>query len=392
MNILILGAGYAGLRAALDLDSMLRERNGSAPPASITLLDQNPYHQLVQELHLTATAAIHTREAIIEFERILRRRSLVLLRQGRASRIEPLQRQVLLDDGTALAYDWLIIALGAQTSYGNVPGAREHSFALRTFDEAIRLRDHIRNCFAEAAKTSDETEKRRFVTVAIVGGGYTGCQFAGEMAAWAPQLSEEFGLARNEARIALLDRSPVLLKQFGQWATAEAERVLDRRGVSVYLNTAVERVEPGALYVSEGRVLRAKTIVWAGGIRGPALLAEAGLPTDQFGRVLVDRYLRVQNQARVFAAGDCAAIPDQGNGTVPATASYAMRQGSHMAETIVAELEGRAPAVYEPLKLGELVSLGPNDGVGDPLGFRVYGPPALLMKKGIEAWYRSTLE
>lgn len=388
MHILILGAGYAGLRVALELDKLLVGRENLA---QVTLVDQHPYHELVVMLHLTATAAASTRDTIIPLERILKRGN-VQVRQGRVAQIVPLQRQVLLDNGEPIAYDRLVIALGAHTSYDGVPGAREHTFSLRTYDEALRLRDHIRSCFADAAKTTDPTELRILSTFAIVGGGYTGCQLAGELADWVTKLSKDFGVPRSEVRIAMVERGHLLLNQFGKWATREAERVLDRRGVSIYLDTIVERVEPRALYVQDRRVLRAATIVWAGGVRAPELLAKSGLPTDQQGRVLVDRYLRVQDQALIFAAGDCAHIPAPFGGTVPATASYAMRQGQHLAETLLAEIEGRSPRTYAPVRLGDLVSLGPGEAVGDPLGMRTFGQPAALLKQAVERWYLVTLE
>lgn len=389
MNIVILGAGYAGLRAALDLDTLIQERGATA---SVTLVDQNSYHQLVQLLHVTATAGHYSREAIYDLAPLLSE-SGVRFVQGRVVAIRPLAREVHLADGRALAYDRLVIALGAETAYGNVPGAREHTLPLRTYEHALRIRDHLRARFAEAARVSEQRQQRILLTTAIVGGGYTGCQLAGELAAWADDLCAETGAPRREVRIALLDRSSLLLKQFGPWATREAERTLDAMGVSVYLQTTVEAVEPELLRVSGGRVLRAGTIVWAGGIQAPPLLRESGLPVDAAGRALVDRYLRVRDQALIFAAGDCAAIPDGPNGaTVPATASYAMRQGIHLAETLMAEIAGEPPRPYEPLKLGELVSLGPNYAVGNPLGVPVVGYPALLLKKGVESYYRATIE
>jgi NADH dehydrogenase len=297
----------------------------------------------------------------------------------------------LLANEQALRYDYLVLALGGETDYAGVPGAEEHTMPLRSFTDALRLREHFETRFREAATATDPTERRILMTTAIVGGGYTGCQLAGELAAWVGPLSAETGAPQGEARVALLDRSAQLLKQFGDWASREAEQVLDKAGVSVYLNTAVERVEPRKLVVGENRVLRAATIVWAGGIRAPGLIAAAGLPADGRGRALVDRYLRVNGTSSVFALGDCAAVPDGEGGNVPATASYAMRQGSHLATVIVDELGGRAPRMYEPLRLGELVSLGPDTGVGDPLGVPTIGYPVILLKKGVEAYYLATL-
>jgi NADH dehydrogenase len=387
MKIVILGAGYTGLRAALDLDGLLREHGRSA---EISLVDQHPYHQVVQVLHVTATAGDQHREAIYDLAELLRGTAVRFV-QGRAAAIAPLERQVRLEDGRGLPYDRLLVALGAETAYGDVPGAREHTLPLRSYEQALRIRERLLACFAAAAAATDPKERRTLLTTAIVGGGYTGCQLAGELAAWADELCAATGAPRGEVRIALLDGGPLLLRQFGPWATREAERALAELGVSVHLNTAVRAVEPGVLRLGGGRVLRAGTVLWAGGIQAPPLLRRSGLPVDGSGRVLVDRYLRVIDQALIFAAGDCAAIPD-GAGFVPATASYAMRQGAHLAETLLAEILGEAPRPYEPLRLGDLVSLGPKVAVGNPLGVPLVGYPAMLLKKGVERYYRSTLE
>jgi NADH dehydrogenase len=343
-------------------------------------------------LHLTVANPKYLNDSTRDLGALLQGRAVRFV-QGRVQQLDAAGRCVQLADGVQLPYDRLVIALGGETAYGDIRGAREHTLPLRSYRQALVLRDHLIASFRQAAHTADEAERRILMTTAIVGGGYTGCQFAGELAAWSDDLCAETGAPRADVRIALLDRSDSLLRQFGPWATREAERVLDEAGVSVYLNTAVEWVEPRVLHVDGKRLLRAHTIVWAGGVVAPALIAESGLPVDKFGRAIVDRYLRVQNQAAIFAIGDCAHIPDGANGaTVPATASYATRQGEQLAHTILDELEGRAPRPYEPLKLGELVSLGPNDGVGNPLGVPLYGLPVILLKKGVEQWYLSTIE
>jgi NADH:ubiquinone reductase (H+-translocating) len=389
MKIVILGAGYAGLRTALNLDRRISELGLDS---TVTLIDQNPYHQLIQDIHLTATAGIPSLQAIYALEQLLGGHKICFV-QGRVREVAPLTQGVQLQDGQSLPYDRLVLALGSETAYYDTPGAREHTYALRTYAEAIALRDHIIAQFTAAARESDPKEQRRLLTIAIVGGGFTGCQLAGELPIWADRLCKETGVPRSEVRIAVVGRSKLLLKQFGSWASREAERILDQRGVSVYLETVVETVEPGLLRVSGGRVLRAGTVVWTAGVRAPELIGASGLPVDASGRAQVDRYLRVAAHPAIFALGDCASIPDGPDGaTVPATASYAMRQGEHLAETLLAEIQGRAPRPYEPLRLGELVSLGPDFGVGNPLGMPLYGYSVLLMKKGIEQYYRASIE
>ncbi|MEF3275329.1 MAG: NAD(P)/FAD-dependent oxidoreductase [Chloroflexus sp.] len=387
MRIVILGAGYAGLRTALDLARFRREYGLDV---TIQLVDQYPYHQLIQLLHLTATAGIADQKSIYQLDQLLRGREIERV-EGRVIAIEPLERVVKLADGRALVYDRLVLALGSETAF-NVPGAREHTFPLHTFTHAVALRKHIVSQYTRAASLTDPTELRITMTTAIVGGGYTGCELAGELAAWADDLCRQTGAPRSEVRIALIERESHLLPHLGAWASDEAVRRLERLGVNVFLNTPVTQVEPRCLRFGDGRILRAGTIVWGAGVRAPALLAEAGFPTDRMGRVVVDRYLRVSGQALVFAIGDCAAVADSRGGFLPPTASYAVRQGAHLAKVLADEARGEAPRPYEPVELGEVVSLGPNDAIGSALGVPVMGYPAVMLKRGIEEYYRATIE
>lgn len=389
MRILILGAGYAGLRVALELDRLLAGREDLL---QITLVDRHLYHQHIALLHLLAVEAAPQSEVALPLDTLLQRRN-VRFHQGEVTRIEPGQRQVVLSDGLALPYDRLVVALGGTTSYAGIAGAAEHTWPLRSYDEALRLCEHIDSRFREAVLTQNADERRRLLSFAVVGGNFTGCQLAGELAQRARSLCRSYGLACRDVRIALVERSHILLKKFGPWANTEAQRVLTRRGISLHLNTSVERIEPGILHLQERRYIRAGTIVWAAGVRAPRLLADSGLTTDELGRIPVDRYLRGTGpeQAYVFAIGDCARIPDPRGGTVPADASYAMRQGAHLAHSLLAEARGEPPRMYEPLHLGLIVSLGPGEAVGDPLGLPSTGLPAALLKQGIEKWYLTTL-
>jgi NADH dehydrogenase len=389
MHTLILGAGYAGLRAALDLS---KHAQCHQTPVQVTLIERNLYHQHVVLLHLAAAGAYTPSDVAIPLDTLLRRRD-VRLHQGEVVRIVAPERQVVLRDGLTLSYDRLVIALGAETNYAGVEGAAEHTWPLRSYLQARRLYDHIVDCFREAAHTSDPAARKELLTFVVVGGGFTGCQLAGELTERARALCRDYGIASREVRVALVERSGLLLKMFGEWASGEGERVLRQRGVSIHLNMAVERVEARKLVVTGGKVIRAATIVWAAGIRAPRLLEESGLTTDEMGRVMVDRFLRAMGpgQSEIFAAGDCARIPDEWDQPVPADASYAMRQGEHLGEALLAECAGRTPHMYTPQRLGHLVSLGPGEAIGDPLGVQASGPPVALLKQAVDQWYLTTL-
>ncbi len=387
MHIVILGAGYAGLRAAIELGHVIAEHEDIA---RVTLVDQNAYHQHVALLHLAATAGVSDKEVAIPLDEIVHGHAVQQAR-GRVSHVDPLWRKVFLEDERTIEYERLIIAVGTQIDCGSVTGACTFALPLRTFSEAVRLREHIIACFEEAQHTHDPVARRILLTFTIVGGGFIGCQFAGELAAWVGHLSEAYGIQRNEVRIALLEHSSQLLSSFGAWAHKEAMKVLDRRLVSIYLHTTVERVEEQAVYVTGDRVLRASTIVWTTGSKAPDFLKACGLPTNEHGCVVVDRYLRVQGQAAVFAAGDCSYVRHPTAGVMPSTASYALRQGKYLGRALLDEIRGFAPSQYEPLQLGHVVSLGPGAAVGNPFGLPMSGSFAALLKQYVEKWYPTTL-
>jgi NADH:ubiquinone reductase (H+-translocating) len=388
MHVVIVGAGYAGLRTAIDLDRLRTQHQ--LEQVRITLIDRLAYHQVIQVLHQTATGAEPPEHARYLLQELLARRTITRY-EAEVSAVDLAGRQVILHDNQRVSYDRLVLALGAETAYGPVAGARNHSFPLRSAADAERLYQHIRAQYRRAAASSDPVEQRVALTFAVVGGGYTGVQLAGELAHQSALLAREAGLTRNDTRIALIDREPRLLRQMGEWAGREAERVLDRMGIDVLLSTSIAEVEAEKIRLADRRVLRAGTIVWAAGVRAPALLREIGLTTDAGGRAQVNDRLQTVGHPEVYALGDCAAIAE-GNGTVPATASYAMRQGAQLAENLIAELLGKATEAYVPLHLGELVSIGPDYALGLAMGVPVTGAPAHVLKKGVEQYYRSTIE
>ena len=384
MRIVILGAGYAGLRAALDLGHA-RIRGDLPESTQITLVERTEGHHLIFWLHQVAAGTITLDDARIGFDRLPL--DGITRHRAEVQALDPDQQRIVTTDGH-LDYDHLILALGAEAAVANIPGLAEHGHTLRDPTAAKRLHNALESAFARAGTASDPAEKHRLATVAVAGGGFTGCQLAGELAQRLPDLADRHGVPVQRARLVLLESADRLLPQMDACHGRAARRILGAKGVAIRLGSPLEQVTEDTL-TAAGQGLAYGTLAWAGGIRGPGLLAEGGLPLDNTGRVVVDEYLRVPEYPAILAAGDCAVR--SGAPAAEATATEAMRQGRYLASALRAELNGRALPAYRAGRLGLLVALGHRDAVGTLGPVPVSGRPAGIVKNAAEGTYPDTL-
>jgi len=384
-RVLVLGAGYAGLRAAADLVQGCRRH--ALNDTEIVLVDRGQEHELITQLHLVAAEALDEDSARLPIAPLLPPAGLTF-QQGEVETLD-LENKVAVVGEECLTYDRLVVAVGSQTAAPSIPGLEEHAFSLRWWREAVRLRNHIRQSFEHAATEEDDEKRAAFLRIVIVGGGATGCQLAGELAHWVPALADETGAPVREAHLVLLEANDRLMGGSEEHVSEFAEEVLRRKGVDVRLGTSLESVSAGSL-ISNGETLHCGTVVWTGGVQAPAFLQDSGLVTGPGGRVEVDSHLRSVSHPEIYAAGDAALIHHEGS-PLPATAGFALRQGAYVATCLLDELLGRPMKPYQPRDVGMLVSLGGGDAIGQVLGVAMEGPPAGLVKENIERWYLTTV-
>jgi len=399
MNILILGAGYAGLRAALDLAKA--KRKGRLQGVSITLIDRNDYHQVITWLHDIAAAAIKPEVARIPLEKLLglsdssstrteQRDAIITFQQATVQGIAPNEQRVILQDGTTLLYDRLVVGLGGETAWAPIEGLREYALPMRWWKEAVAIRKAIESRFALAAKAKNAAERKRLATVMVIGGGYTGCQLVGELAHWLPELADRHQLSLFDLTLRQIEAQERLISNWDEKLAHKAEQILRHKGVQILLNSPVERITQTTVKIKGKKPLPYGVMIWAGGIRAPQLLQASGFSTGAQGRVHVDQYLRAKDFPQIYMAGDNTLWMD-GDQPLPATASHALRQGAYVARMLIRERANQPLVTYEPTKLGLVVALGGNDGVGTALGVPLSGIAAGLLKEGIETWYLSTI-
>lgn len=341
-EILVLGAGFAGLWAALGAARRVEELG--VTDVEITVVSRNPYHDI----------RVRNYEADLTQCRIPLSQVLTPAGVGHVTAdvtaIDTEDRTVLTSAG-ALGYDRLVVAAGSQVRTPALADVDTVGFDVDTYDGAMRLQHHLMTLASAADRPAAST-------VVVVGAGLTGIETACELPA---RLATLFPGA--ERRVLLVDRSVHVGSDMGASARPVIEAALSDNGVEVRLGVGVEAVGRDTVVLSDGGVVAAATVVWCAGMRASPLAAGLGVPCDGLGRVVVDEYLRVVGPAGVFAAGDVAAAPVDGPHMSVMSCQHARPMGRFAGYNVVGDLLG-APQL--PLRIPWYVTvldLGPGRAV-----------------------------
>ncbi|MDQ0862367.1 NAD(P)/FAD-dependent oxidoreductase [Bacillus sp. V2I10] len=379
-NILILGGGYGGLLSALTARKHL-----GTDEVSITLVNRFPTHQIITELHRLAAGNLSEKAVALPLEKILRGKNIDLM-IGSVQEISPDDHQVSLTDGTKLTYDLLVIALGSETAYFGIPGLQEHSFILKSVEDANRLRDHVESCIRNYSKTQD----KQYATIVVGGGGLTGIELIGEFADLMPQLCRQYGVHTPDISLLCVEAAPTILPGFPPELVERAQSSLSARGVEFVTGTPVTKMEQFAVELKNGRTIETKTMVWTGGVQGNSVVANSGIEVNR-GRALVSEFLQSTSHKDVFLSGDSAVVMGPEGRPYPPTAQLAWQMGETVGYNLFAYLTGGAMEEFRPVFSGTLGSLGRKDAIGT-IGenkTQLRGLPASLMKESSNIRYLS---
>ncbi|MGW3603764.1 NAD(P)/FAD-dependent oxidoreductase [Micromonospora sp. NPDC005161] len=327
-RVLVLGAGYAGMAAAIQLAARTRGR----ADVQVTLVNAQERFTERLRLHMVATGQ-HLLE--MNIPALLADTGAQFVR-GWVTAVDPNAKTVRIDDSRVLHYDTLVYGLGSVADTALVPGVEEYAYTLDSADDAASLADRL----ARLASG----------TVVVAGSGLTGVESAAEIAERHPQLNVVL-VGRQEPGATMNPRARAYLRA-----------ALERLGVQVRSGTAVTKVLPDSVELAGEATIAADVVLWTGGTRVSPLAAAAGLTVDQGGRVVTDATLRSVSHPDVYAIGDAAAIR-QGYGVMHGTCQSGMPTGVHAAVSIVRALDGKLP---RPFRFGYYhtpVSLGRHDAV-----------------------------
>jgi NADH:ubiquinone reductase (H+-translocating) len=328
MRLVIIGAGFAGMYAALSA-ARLRDIQGVSPEElEIALVAPEPTlvirPRLYERKPETLTAPLLDVLNAID----------VVYVEGSAETVDTKSRmvQIATAKGTrkTLSYDRLVVATGSRLFRPNIPGLAEHGFSVSSLDDAVALDKHLHSLPDRPAVNGRDT-------VVVAGGGFTGIEAATEMPA---RLREILG-KKAKPRVIIVDRNPAIAPDMGEGPRPVIETALRRLGVETRLGTGVASLDESGVTLSDGERIETETVIWAAGLRAAPLTQQIPAERDNFGRLLVDRDLRVPSVPGVFATGDAAraACDNDGNYALM-SCQHATRMGAFAGNNAAAELLG----------------------------------------------------
>ncbi|KQL40174.1 NADH dehydrogenase [Bacillus sp. FJAT-25509] len=382
-KIVILGAGYGGIITATRLQKTL-----SANEADITLVNKNSYHYQATWLHENAAGTLHHDRTRLDIKDVINQDKINFI-QDTVTQIKPEEKKVFLSNGE-LDYDYLVVGLGFESETFGIKGLKEHAFSIANINAARQIREHIDYSFSKYYNTPVE-KRDELLTIIVGGAGFTGIEFVGELANRVPELCKEYDIDRDLVRIICVEAAPMVLPGFDPELVDYAVSQLEKKGVEFKIGTAIKECTEEGIIVAKGDVeekINSATVVWAAGVRGNALVEQAGFEAMR-GRVKVTKDMRVPGNDDVFIVGDSALLIDEAsNRPYPPTAQIAIQQGFNVAHNLAVLVRGKGELEeFTPDIKGTVCSLGHDDAIGVVYGKKLTGWKASFMKKVIDNRY-----
>jgi len=375
-QILILGAGYGGLRTALKLERLLKQNVNWR----ILLVDRYDYHQLKTELHQVAAGTTSFEVVSIPIVRLVKNKNIDFF-HAEATNVDFTQGVVTTTRGK-VRYDKMVIALGSETEFFGIPGLSKHALTLSSVEDARRIKTHIRDLFAQAKNEADEAQRQAMLTIVVGGGGFTGVELATELTDYVSKLCKQFEIALRETKLIVVEAGDTVLPGFDLKLVYRVQQVMKARGIRLMLKTPCVSVEHDSIKMKTGEKIQTRTLIWTGGVRACDLVAEAGLKYGPRSRVVVNPFLESVDHSGVYVIGDNALVLDPvTNRPLAPTAQLALQQADFAALNIYSEIKGVKRVGYIPRVAGQFVSLGGRNAVGWVWRFKVTGFVAWFLKR-----------
>ncbi len=373
-QIVILGAGFGGVYTAVHLLKRIKREDN----LQVILINKTNYFLFAPMLHEVATGGLNRSNIVQPIREILQHPNFDFLRCT-VQTIDT-QKKIITTEKSTLTYDYLVIALGAENDFYDIPGAKEHALPLKTLHDAVAIRNHVLDVLEYSAAMLKVKRNDPNLTFAIVGAGPTGVEVAGELAEFIDQnLKRNYPHLREYGRkIYLIQKHAGIMPFIANKSREAAVKRLQKEKVSIITNAAVTKVTKSGIEINNKEKIATNTVIWTSGVK-PTSITTKPKTTNDRGYFPVNAQLRVEGVQDIYALGDCALLINPAdNKQVPALAQVAVRQAEITAKNILHEIrkEPLESFIFKPS--GLLVSVGKRFAVAD-----IYG----IKFKGFVAWW-----
>ena len=370
-HVVIVGGGFGGLKAALELSKSER--------VAVTLVSDQTDFRYYPSLYHTATGGLRAQSSI-PLETILTDGSVEIV-YGTATSIDRNKKEVVLQKGKTVSYDTLILALGVVTNYFGIKGLEEYSYGIKSIEAIQRFKQHLHKQLQD--------EHQPDLNYIIVGAGPTGIELAGALPLYLHKLMRNHGIKHKAIHIDLIESQPRLLPRSPKQTSRAVRRQLRRLGVKLYLGQTVEGETADAL-VLNGKPLPSHTVVWTAGMANNPFFTANNFSLNERHKVNVNDFLMAEPD--IYVIGDNAATPFSG------MAQTALHDGKFVSENILRQLAGKQPEKYKARQPVSIIPAGPRWAAVDWGKFHFYGTLGWILREAadwvgfhdLEPWWQAS--
>ena len=370
-RIVILGGGFAGLTAAMELEKAL----GRDSSVEITVVNRENFFLFTPMLHEVAASDLDLTTIVNPARKMLRHARFFA---GEVDGIDIEQKTLVVSHGFdqhqhTLEFDMLVVGLGCVTNLYGIPGLQEYALTMKSLGDAMRLRNHLIAHLEEADSECCQV-KEPLTTFVVAGGGFAGVETVAGINDFVRNALGSYPNLREEmVRIVLVHSGSAILPELKGELGSYAERKLKARKVEIHLDTKVQSFDGKTVCLNDGTTIETNTLVWTAGASPNPLLDTIPCKKER-GRLLVNEFLELQGRSDIWALGDCAAVPDLHKGGFhPPTAQHALRQAKVVAHNVVASLRCTRKKQFTFMTIGQLASIGRRTGLANIFGFNFSG-------------------
>jgi NADH dehydrogenase len=364
-HVLIIGAGFGGMEAARKL---------AKAPVRITLINRENYHLFQPLLYQVAIAGLVPSQIAYPVRTIFRRQKNLTFQMGEVTAID-FDARFVRTDGSVIAYDYLVLAIGGQTNFFKLQTVEENSFQLKNIESAVDTRNHLLEMFERASREPDPEQRRALLTFGIVGGGPTGVETAGALAELIRMvIAKDYPqMDLRDVHVLLLESTGHLMESYPDALRKATFDLLSRKHVEIWLNTRLTDYDGKRMTLADGRQIGASTLIWTAGVRAGALADRLNLPQANASRLITEDTLQLAGHPEVFLVGDAAYLVDAAGKPLPMLATVAQQEARAAAANLKRMLNGEASQPFRYKDPGLLATIGRNAAVARIAGLSFSG-------------------